>query len=243
VIIGFVLLSNGLLALAQKGGDNNFHVSFANCKEYVAFGPIALEKARAALPLGYSASIINGNGGLVLRTSSCDNVSVDDEPQRPAIIAHYGINIESVDGSGDINNYSLVYVTDYPSLAVKFRRMGLPVLYSSEIAAEEPATIPGAVYISIFGTGLIPYSINGIVNDPQGPEIPFVANWWYEGKFGAIKQSTNFSLISFGAANLVLQTTSASELGQLIGGNSDSNFPWYNVRGIFSNAIMDVTLK
>lgn len=243
VVVGFLFFCHCAMSMAGKAADKRFDVSFINCKEYVAFGPISLAKAQAMLPHAYTASDTDGFGGVVVRTSACEMVSVENAPQRPAIVAHYGINIDSVDGSGDINNYTLVYVSDYPALVAKFREIGMPAIYSPNIAAEDPATLPGDVYISIFGLGLIPYSISGVVSEAVGPEFPFSANWWYQGKFGAIKQSTNFPLISFGAANFELQTTSASELGQLIGGNTDSNFPWYNVRGEFAQADMQVTLE
>lgn len=247
VIVGLIVVCNSVLSLAGNGNDSRFFASFAasfaNCKEYVAFGPISLSQARVMLPPTYTASNIDGFGGLVVRTSICENVSVDNGAQGPAIVAHYGINIEPIDGSGDINNYTLVYVSNYPALVARFRAIGLPAIYSPNIAVEDPVTLPGAVYISIFGLGLIPYSISGTVNEPLGPAFPFSANWWYQGKYGTIKQATNFPLISFGSANLVLQTTSASELGQLIGGNTDTNFPWYNVRGTFAQADLQVTLE
>ena len=243
LITGLALACTYTLTFADKGSDRNFQVSFNDCKEYVAFGPISLAKAQAILPDGYIASDIDGNGGIVVRTSVCAEVSVDGAPPQPAIVAHYGINIESLDGSGDINNYTLVYVTDHPQLAGKIRRIGLPAIYSAYIAAEDPVTRPGSVYISIFGIGLIPYSLTGNVNDPIEPAFQFLANWWFEGRFGTLKQATNFASIAFGPANLVLQTTTPSALGQLIAGNTDSNFPVYNIRGVYAMAIMDVTLE
>ncbi len=238
-----MLLTGGsATASADRAGDTTLAVSFADCREYVAFGPISLSKAQAAIPEGFKANNIEGNGGLVARVSACESVSMDGAAPHRAIIAHYGINIVSPDGSGDINNYTLVYVTNHLLLAARLRRMGFPAVYNTDIAVEDPALLPGPVYISVFGDGVIPYTLTGDVTAPASAYFPFLANWWYTHWQGTIKQSTYMPQIAFGPAGLALQTSSPSALGLLIGGNYDDNFPWYNVRGVFASATMEVTV-
>ncbi len=241
-ITALIFTSIQTLAYAHDINDRDFSMLFSNCTEYVAFGPMDLATAQASLPEGYVANEIEGSGGLVVRTSACERVSMSGTVSQPALVAHYGINIVSPDGTGDINNYTLAFVTNHRPLARRLNKAGLPAIYSADIAAEDPAILPGAVYISIFGDGLIPYTVTGDVAEPLPPAFPFLANWWYATKSGALKQSTAFPLIAFGPASLTLQTVSASPLGTLINGNTDTNFPWYNVRGIFTEAMMDVSV-
>lgn len=227
--------------IAADNGNRNFNVTFSNCREYVGFGPMSLVKAQAALPAGFTATNTQGSGGFVIRTSACELVGVDGSRPKPALVAHIGINIVSPDGTGDISNYTLLYATNSDELADHLRKSGLPAVYNRELVAEDPAVRPGEVYISIFGESLTPYSITGQVADPAMPPFPFLANWWYSGKAGRIRMSTDIPAIAFGPAGLVFHTSSSSFVGTLIGGNRDADFPWYNVRGVFGSARMTVT--
>jgi hypothetical protein len=58
-----------------------------------------------------------------------------------------------------------------------------------------------------------------------------------------MKQSTSFPVISFGTAAVTLYTSKNSPLGDLIGGNSDSDFTFLSVRGVYPAATMTVTFK
>jgi hypothetical protein len=126
-------------------------------------------------------------------------------------------------------------------LADRLQKAGLPAVYNARLALEDPAVRPGNVYISVFGDGPIPYSVTGLVDNPIGAPFPFVANWWYSGKHGRIRMSTNIPGIAFGAAGLVLRASTESMIGQLIGGNTKADFTAFNVRGVFANATMAVT--
>ena len=231
-------------ATALSAGDNpnrNFTTVFSGCREYVAFGPISAAKAHAALPAGFTPVPFGSDAALALRASSCDGVSVAGSPFRPGIVAHYGINIVSPDATGDINNYTLYYATNIETLADQLKKTGLPVIYNPSLAVEDPATRPGNVYIGIFGDNTQPWSLTGVVTDPVAPIFPFIANWWYQSKTGRLKMSTDIPSISFGASQLVLHTSKTSPLGNLIGGNTKSDFPFYNVRGQFASGVMTST--
>jgi hypothetical protein len=58
-----------------------------------------------------------------------------------------------------------------------------------------------------------------------------------------MKQSTSFPVISFGTAAVTLYTSNTSLLGNLIGGNTASNFSFLSVRGVYPAATMTVSLQ
>lgn len=227
--------------IAADNPNRNFTTVFSGCREYVAFGPISLAKAHAALPPGFTPVLFGSDAALALRASSCDGVSVAGSPFRPAVVAHYGINIVSPDGTGDVNNYALYYATNSEALARQLEKTGLPVIFNAALAVEDPAVRPGNVYIGVFGEDTQPWFMTGIVTNPMPPAFPFLANWWYQSKTGRLKMSTDIPSISFGPAQLTVNTSKTSPLGNLIGGNTKSDFPFYNVRGQFVSGVMTST--
>lgn len=222
-------------------GVRTFGVAFSGCAEYVGFGPVSLAKAQALVPRRFTITDLGGVGGIVVRAATCESISVDGGPGLRTMVSHVGVNIASPDGSGDINNYTVVYATNHPGLAERLRRLGLPAVYNPLIVDEDPASLPGEAYVSVFDERLPAYSITGTVNAPSLPAIPFLANWWYAGRDGVVKMATDIPAIAFGFAALEFRTSSRSVLGGLIGGNTFTNFPFYNVRGEYAAAQMVVT--
>lgn len=241
----FVLMS-ALALLSPRpvlagDGPRTVGVVFSGCAEYVGFGPVSLARAQALVPRRFTVTDLGGVGGLVVRAATCESISVDGGPGRRTMVSHVGVNIASPDGSGDINNYTIVYATNHPGLAEKLNRMGLPAVYNPLIVDEDPASLPGEAYVSVFDDRLPAYSITGTVNAPSLPAIPFLANWWWAGREGVVKMATDIPSIAFGFAALEFRTSSQSVLGRLIGGNTFTNFPFYNVRGEYASAQMVVT--
>ena len=75
------------------------------------------------------------------------------------------------------------------------------------------------------GEALPAYFLFGIETEPPpNSQQSFLANWWFTGPRGQMKQSTSFPVISFGTAAVAVYTSNASLLGNLIGGNTDANF-------------------
>jgi hypothetical protein len=70
-----------------------------------------------------------------------------------------------------------------------------------------------------------------------------LANWWFTGPEGRMKQSTLFPVISFGAATVSLYTSNVSLLGKLIGGNTDANFSILSVLGVYPAAALTVSVS
>jgi len=70
-----------------------------------------------------------------------------------------------------------------------------------------------------------------------------VANWWFQGSHGAIKMSTSIASIRYGAASFSLHTSKISVLGNLIGGNTDASFVFFNALGAFTGAHLAASVK
>ncbi|MBV9377187.1 MAG: hypothetical protein JO320_19405 [Alphaproteobacteria bacterium] len=98
------------LALADS---RSFNVQFAGCTEFVGWGPVSLAAAQTLVPAGYViAGAKNGEAAIVVRATSCEEVSVDHSPAQPTELSQIGINLVAPDGTGDINNYTVIYVTN-----------------------------------------------------------------------------------------------------------------------------------
>jgi len=80
------------------------------------------------VPPGDTATAFGpGLAGIVAQAARCERVSVDGSSAEKGTIAQIGINLVSPDGTGDINNHTVMYVTDSWRLAEQLLRFGLPV--------------------------------------------------------------------------------------------------------------------
>jgi hypothetical protein len=244
-------------AVAAPLTAQNFTVDFTNCSEFVGEGPVSLAVAKPLVPKpfviapGPSATTAN----IVIRATGCAGVSVNHGPSVPTNLSQIGINITPPDNTGEINNYTLIYVSNNPDLVLHFVAAGLPAQYDPQLTYEYPAghTGSGNVYVavapppSLFGRGITPHFIYGPETaPPPNSAQDFLANWWYSVPtiFGAarMKQQSDFPAISFGGQSATLYTDSSSTLGKLIGGNADSNFSTLPLRGVYPTAHMEVTV-
>ena len=92
--------------------------------------------------------------------------------------------------------------------------------------------------MTVAGEELPAYFLFGNETEPPpNSQQKFLANWWFTGDDGGrMKQSTSFPVISFGTAAVTLYTSNTSLLGNLIGGNTASNFSFLSVRGVYPAA-------
>jgi hypothetical protein len=120
----------------------------------------------------------------------------------------------------------------------------MPAIFDATLAYEYSgtATTAGSLYVGASAPWLAPYFLAGTEVAATGPEL-FIANWWYLGAEGVLKQQTTFPAIAFGASDVTFHTSEDSLVGKLIGGNSDANFPYFNDRGVYSTARMVVTVE
>src|SRR5437762_1045371 len=100
-------------ALHADSSIHGFTATLKNCTELIGFGPVPFAPARSLVPGSYALVSFNGSAGLVVRASRCEGVGVDSSPERPAIVTQVGIAVIPPDGTGDINNYTLLYATDH----------------------------------------------------------------------------------------------------------------------------------
>jgi hypothetical protein len=240
------ILFIGLSALPwSAAADSGFTIkaNLSNCTEQIAFGPIPTATVEPLVPQSYSIATFGpATAGLVVRASQCQQLTLGPLPLGPVLVAQIGISIASPDGTGDINNYSLLYVTNSEPLAVALLAAGLPAQVDRTFAYDftPDSTGSGPVYMAVSPVDG-PYFLTGTASPPPGPPAPVVANWWFTGQSARVKISTSIPGIAYGPSMKVLYSGKATNLGQIIGGNSDSNFSLLDARGVFASGILTVT--
>jgi hypothetical protein len=233
-----------LTASAQTRTD--FTVDFTNCSEFAGEGPVSLAAAKPLVPSGFTINGADtGTANIVIRATSCASVTVNGHDPRPTNLSQIGINIVAPDGTGDINNYTLVYVSDNPILVENFIAAGLPAHYDPQLAYEytAPSSGSGDLYVAAGSWDLTPYFIYGPETAPPPDSATvFLANWWYAPRASVkMRQQSLFPAISFGTSSVTFYTSSSSLLGKLIGGHTFSNYSVLALRGVYPSAHMDVT--
>jgi hypothetical protein len=226
----------------------SFTVHFSGCTEFVGWGPVSLAEAQPLVPAGYViAGAASGQAAIVVRATSCQGVAVGQSPTQPTELSQIGINLVAPDGTGDINNYTVIYVTNNRALAEHFQTAGFPAVFDPQLTYEytpDSSGVSGQLYVTVAGKELPAYFLFGTETDPlPNSQQSFLANWWFTGHGDKMKQSTSFPVISFGTAAVTLYTSNTSLLGNLIGGNAASDFSFLSVRGVYPTATMTVSFK
>jgi len=240
-----VFLAVFAATLYADAGNHGFTATLTDCTELIGFGPVPLEPARSLVPSGYSLVPFDGSAALVVRASRCAGVSVDHSAQKPAIVVQVGIAVIPPDGTGNINNYTLLYATNHEQLAQALNRTGLPAVLDRALVYEfaPDSSGHGELYAAV-SPGLQPaWFLTGAADPPPPGGDPVVANWWFNGGRGMLKMSTSIPSISYGAASFSLHTSKFSLLGSLIGGNTDASFVFFNARGAFGSGSFVATVN
>ena len=202
VTLCILALSAPTMAPAETG---SFTVHFAGCTEFAGWGPVALVQAQPLVPAGYViAGSAMGQEAIVVRATSCQGVAIGQSAAQPTELSQIGINLVAPDGTGDINNYTVIYVTNNQALVEHFQTAGLPAVFDPELAygyTPGPMETSGELYVAASGQGLPAYFLFRTENEPPpNSQQSFLANWWFTGHGGKMKQSTSFPVISFGTA-------------------------------------------
>ncbi len=225
----------------------DFRVAFSNCEEFVGEGPVALQAAQRLVPQDYAVTASSpGEAPIVVRMTRCEAAKVDGTRAMPTIISQIGISIVSPDGTGTLNNYMLVCVTNNPFLAEALDRVGVPASYDPTITYEytrNPTGNGGVLYGAVPNANVPAYFLHGTETEPPpNARRLFVANWWHgKGDRQRVRQQTAVSALSFGPASITLYTSTFSVLGQLVGGNAYGNFSMLAFRGVYDSAEMVVS--
>ena len=231
------------LAAASPHG---FSVDFSDCTEFAGVGPVDFAKASALVPPVFTTLVVGSTGGIVVRATNCKALSVNGGHPSPTSISQIGIEIVPPDNTGDINNYTLLYVSDNLELVRAFQCAGVPALYDPTLTYQftyDSTGKAGELYVEVQSIGLPAYFLSGTETDPTAPGELFLANWWYATPHEVVKQASNFPDIAFGVPSVTLHTDRNSDLGKLIGGNTDSDFHLFPVRGIYPSAHMEVSVN
>ncbi len=223
-------------------GQPSSEVQFTGCTEYVGAGLIPAARAASFVPAGLTlANPAPGQALLVTRTSQCAAVRVDNTRPEPATLAQIGVSIIAPEADGDINNYTIQYVTNNRRLAQRLERAGLPVVVDEDLVYEVNGSNFFADVSPSEGSA---FFFSGTVSEPNpAAAFPFTANWWFKSNRGLLKMNTVIPAIAFGSSNVTVFTRRNSPLGILVNGNSFSDFSVFNVRGAFSSARMFITLR
>lgn len=223
---------------------HNAEAVFEDCTEFVGIAPVSLAEAQALVPPVFSIVDAGGAALLVIRISNCREVSVGNSLPRPGTVAHIGINIVPPDGLGDINNYTLTYVSDIGMLVKKLRASGLPARHDVDLLYEftrDSGMTGNLLGIVTPATG-ITWHVYGRESDPEpGSAFPFRAIWWYATPGHMVRMDTTFPAIAFGDAQVSFHTPDETSLRNLLGGGTIAAFPGLSVRGVFDSAQMTVT--
>jgi hypothetical protein len=220
-------------------------VVFDDCTEFAGLGSLPAVQIQGLVPAGYTpASFGDGVAGIVARAARCERISVGSGPAERGTVSQIGVNLVSPDGTGDINNYALLYVTDSLRLAERLRRFGLPARVDPKMIYEvNSAGSSLELFIQVHGIADVSHFLHGSVGDPPpGIEFPFLANWWFTSAAGRMRMSTQIPAFSAGPADVALYTSRASDIGGVQGANRFV-FPLLSLRGKFSHAVMTVTLS
>lgn len=211
-------------------------VAFSGCVESIGVGLVATATATPLVP----ATIIPVGAGtpvtpLVARTASCDITVTGHHDGRGQII-QIGLVIVPPATPGDIDNYTLGYVTDDPRLADALELEGVEVHRAQRIDYHLTAT---ALAVSVPSRDPA-LTIAGTITPSTVPNGSFHANWWRQGPRGLVEMATAVPVIDNGTADLTL-TTTYKPLVDLLGAET-APFPVLQQLNTFSAAQMTVTV-
>lgn len=199
--LGLALPANAIAAQPVPRAPQSVTVVSDDCTEFAGLGPLAATQIEGRVPPGYTvAAFGQGVAGIVARAARCERRSVDGGPAERGTISQIGINLVAPDGTGDINTYTLMYVTDNWRLAQRLSRFGLPVrLDPKMVYGVNPAAAALELYVEVDAISGAAHFLHGSVVEPApGSQFPFLANCWHSGCGGQLKMSTQIPALPRG---------------------------------------------
>ena len=235
------------LPASAAAGTSSFRTKFSHCSEFAGEGSVNLAVAQYLVPARYTITgAASGTAPIVVRMTQCDGVQVEGTPMVPTTISQIGINIVSPDGTGTINNYVVVYVSNNPFLVRALKHAGAPAQYDPAITYQYTLGsdgVSGMLYGAAPNPGVPAYFLYGPETEPPPNSAQlFIANWWF-GTRAVVKEATTLPAISFGTSGVVFYTSKFSILGALIGGNAYSAFTALSLHGEYESGTMIVTVS
>jgi hypothetical protein len=95
----------------EESGPRGFSVDFFACTEFVGVGPVDFARASTLVPSSFTILTVGAAAALVVRATNCASATANNARGEPTIVSQIGIEIVPSDKTGDINNYTLLYVT------------------------------------------------------------------------------------------------------------------------------------
>jgi hypothetical protein len=244
-----LILATGLFAAVSAPAlaeDRGFTTKFSHCSEFAGEGAVNLEVAQKLVPASYTINgAASGTAQIVVRMTRCDGIQVKGTPWEPTTISQIGINIVSPDGTGTINNYVIVYVSNNPFLVRALQRAGAPAQFDPAITYQYTLGsdgVSGTLYGAAPNPGVPAYFLYGPETEPPPNSAePFIANWWF-GARAVVKEATTLPAISFGTSGVTFYTSKNSVLGKLIGGNDYGAFTTLSLHGEYDTGTMIVSV-
>jgi hypothetical protein len=242
--IVFLLLICTPLSDSASAGDffaelTNFQAKLKTVQETIGVGLVSTKSVRELVPDAFQ---LVGEGTpltpIVVRTARSE-IAVDGQRSRLGTIVQIGAIIAPPDGTGDINNFTLLYYTDDLKLAIRLLLSGVKAQYSPTLKFQRGND--GAFQVKVRMPSDPQFTVEGTVTQPAPPVGSFVANWWDQSFFGSTKMTTNVPSIAVGGADLELKTSRYNQLGQLIGSDT-LNFPIIQQYNAFPDATLTVEL-
>jgi hypothetical protein len=124
------------VTLANPSRSLGFTVDFSQCTEFAGVGPLDFASASGWVQSAFTALPVTSTAAIVVRATNCASAKVNGESGVPTIISQIGIEIVPPDGTGDINNFTLINVTNNAELTEAFHEAGLPVVFDPTITYE-----------------------------------------------------------------------------------------------------------
>ncbi len=242
--LAIALLAAGSASASAR--DRGFTTQFSHCSEFAGEGSVSLGAAQKLVPASYTINgAASGTAPIVIRMTQCAGVQVQGTPWLPTTISQIGINIVSPDGTGTINNYVIVYVSNNPFLVRALQGAGAPAHYDPTITYQYTLGsdgVSGTLYGAAPNPGVPAYFLYGPETEPPPNSAQlFIANWWF-GERAVVKEATTLSAISFGTSGVTFYTSKSSVLGALIGGNAYSAFTILSLHGEYDTGTMIVSV-
>ena len=241
----FVSLAFGSRAQA---GNKDFSAQFNQCEEFVGVGYVSATRARELVPRQYALAGDSTTALLVVRIVSCSDASVDGKKGGAVRTAQIGVMLDVPGSEASIDNYMLWFATNSGDLHGKMQAAGAKTSNTQQIsyAWQSSSGKGGPLPIDVTAASFPTLSLRGNAQPSDGSPQRFTANWYANGQHGQLLMHTDFPVLRFGNAALVLNVPAGSELAQLIGATSMSFGPEHgpmNSHNSWSAAEMQATVQ
>jgi hypothetical protein len=217
----------GQSAAAVTVAGATLDADFTHCTEYAGLASVPLANVAGLVPAPYvPASYGPGLAGFILRTAHCEGASVNGGPSHEGTVLQIGVNIVPPNNTGNINNYTVYYLTTSHALAEGLRRVGIRAEEDPFLILDAKTSATGQGHVFLFNgfEPAPPLVIDSPTLSPTPATTPidFIAEWWQAGAHEELDMYGTYPGILFGAnsPNVSIHVPPGSPLAHVIGGTS-----------------------